>query len=182
MKMAMLKENFCMEWLRINFSNAFDMLYWTGEAEGTYKLNIDDVVADSSDPASYRTAYTVTIQAKNNTDSTWSYDSFILYVYDADALKIMVDGKSADEITMSNIDEISKMSQDEILALKRDIYLKNIISVNYGEYAWTEVADQIEWSLSDKNVASLNFLCLHLLISVHTSSVLNPISGFSLPH
>lgn len=140
-----------------NFSNAFDMLYWTGEAEGTYKLNIDDVVADSSDPASYRTAYTVTIQAKNNTDSTWSYDSFILYVYDADALKIMVDGKSADEITMSNIDEISKMSQDEILALKRDIYLKNIISVNYGEYAWTEVADQIEWSLSDKNVASLNY-------------------------
>ena len=71
------------------------MHYWTGEAEGTYKLNIDDVVADSSDPASYRTAYTVTIQAKNNTDSTWSYDSFILYVYDADALKIMVDGKSA---------------------------------------------------------------------------------------
>lgn len=140
-----------------NFSNAFDMIYWTGEAEGTYKLNIDDVVADSSDPASYRTAYTVTIQAKNNTDSTWSYDSFILYVYDADALKIMVDGKSADEITMSNIDEISKMSQDEILALKRDIYLKNIISVNYGEYAWTEVADQIEWSLSDKNVASLNY-------------------------
>lgn len=140
-----------------NFSNAFDMLYWTGEAEGTYKLNIDDVVADSSDPASYRTAYTVTIQAKNNTDSTWSYDSFIFYVYDADALKIMVDGKSADEITMSNIDEISKMSQDEILALKRDIYLKNIISVNYGEYAWTEVADQIEWSLSDKNVASLNY-------------------------
>lgn len=140
-----------------NFSNAFDMLYWTGEAEGTYKLNIDDVVADSSDSASYRTAYTVTIQAKNNTDSTWSYDSFIFYVYDADALKIMVDGKSADEITMSNIDEISKMSQDEILALKRDIYLKNIISVNYGEYAWTEVADQIEWSLSDKNVASLNY-------------------------
>ena len=100
----------------------------------------------------------MTLQAKNGEDSTWSYDSFLLYVYDADALKIMVDAASADSaIQMSNIAEISQMSQEQILALKRDIYLKNIISVNYGEYAWSEVADQIIWKSADSKVVSVNY-------------------------
>lgn len=128
-----------------------------GEASGKYTLNIEDVVADKNDPSSYRTVYTVTIQAKNGKDSTWSYDSFLLYVYDANALKIMVDGEDTDELTMSNMNTISKMSQDEILALKRDIYLKNIISVNYGEYAWNEVSDQIMWALDNNKALSVNY-------------------------
>ena len=85
------------------------------------------------------------------------YDSFLLYVYDADALKIWVDGEDKSSITMSNVSAISKMTQDEILALKRDINLKNIISVNYGEYAWSEIADQIKWKSSDNRVASVNY-------------------------
>lgn len=129
----------------------------SGSYIGSYSLPIDDVVATGS-PSSYRDVYTVTIRAKNGSDSTWSGDSFLLYVYDADALKILVNGKtSAGSVTMSNIAEISRMTQDQILALKRDVYLKNIISVNYGEYAWNEVSDQIVWASSDSGVASVNY-------------------------
>ncbi len=128
-----------------------------GAASGT--VTLDDLAfnANQSDPSSYRQVYTVTLQAKNGEDSTWSYDSFLLYVYDEDALKIMVDGASENRVQMSNIAEISRMSQEQILALKRDIYLKNIISANYGEYAWTEVADQIMWKSEDSTVASVNY-------------------------
>ena len=129
-----------------------------GSYSGSYALPIDSFSANNSNPTSYRQVYTVTVQAKNGTDSTWSYDSFLLYVYDADALKLWVDGKDAgSSLTMSNVESISKMSQEQILALKRDIYLKNIISVNYGEYAWTELADQIAWHSSDSGVASVNY-------------------------
>lgn len=129
-----------------------------GSYSGAYTLNIADVAASESDPSSYRQVYTVTLQAKNGEDSTWSYDSFLLYVYDADALKIMVDGAEAgNSLTMSNRDEISGMSQEQILALKRDIYLKDVISANYGQYAWAEVADQIAWASSNSDVASVNY-------------------------
>lgn len=100
--------------------------------------------------------YTVTIKAKNGADNTWSYDSFLLYVYDADALKIWVDGEDKDSVLLSNVERIADMDQAEILALKRDIPLKSMVSVNYGEYAWSELADQIVWKSSDSAIASVN--------------------------
>ncbi len=129
-----------------------------GSASGTFNLPISDINAVPGTPGSYREVYTVTLQAKNGTDSTWSYDSFLLYVYDEDALKIMIDGSNADDtLLMSNVEAISQMTQEQILELKRDIYLKNVISVNYGDYAWTEVADQIVWASDENSVASINY-------------------------
>ncbi len=128
----------------------------SGTFSGSFTLSDTDV-AGGGGPMSYRDVYTVTIQAKNGLDSTWSYDSFMLYIYDADALKIWIDGEDKSSFSMSNIPTISKMNQDQILALKRDIHLKNIISVNYGEYAWSELADQIVWKSSDSQVVSVNY-------------------------
>lgn len=129
-----------------------------GSYAGSFALDNINVEANPTDPTSYRDVYTVTVQAKNGSDSTWSYDSFVLYVYDADALQIMVDGQVADgTLVMSNREAFSKMSQEDILDLKRDIHLKNVISANYGEYAWAEVADQISWALSTKDAATLNY-------------------------
>lgn len=137
-----------------------------GTYTGSYTLSNLGVIADSSNPTSYRDVYTVTIQAKNGADSTWSYDSFLLYVYDADALQIMVDETTAgDSLTMSNRSEFSNGEtavntaewQEWVISLKRDIYLKNVISANYGAYAWTELADQISWASSDSSVASINY-------------------------
>lgn len=129
-----------------------------GSYAGSFALSDIGVNANPTDPTSYRDVYTVTARAKNGSDSTWSYDSFVLYVYDADALQIMVDGEVADgTLVMSNREAFSKMSQEDILKLKRDIHLKNVISANYGEYAWAEVADQISWALSSKDAATLNY-------------------------
>lgn len=127
---------------------------------GSYTFDIPKVTNG------YRDIYTVTVKARNSTldpakndnDSTWSYDSFVLYVYSDQALKIWIDGKAAEpSLTMSNVKEISKMSSEEILALKRDIYLKNVVSINYGDHAWGMISDQIKWKSSDDGVASINY-------------------------
>lgn len=131
----------------------------SGAYTGSHTLDIENFQA-TSDPTSYRQVYTVTIKAKNGTDSTWSYDSFLLYVYDADALRLMVDGKAAgDSLTMSNVERIQALKDrpEDILALDRDIYLKNMLSVNHGEYAWGEIADQMVWKSEDSSVASVNY-------------------------
>ena len=127
-----------------------------GTFTGSYRMNVPDFEATSDNPNSYRKVYTVTIQAKNGTDSTWSYDSFLLYVYDANALQILVDGAAGGNHTLSNRETFSEMDQEQILALNRDIYLKEIISINYGDYAWNEVADQIIWDV-EGDAATLNY-------------------------
>lgn len=67
---------------------------------GSFTMNIADVANE------YRDTYTVEVAAKNATDSTWSYDSFVLYVYDRAALQqLVVDGKdtaNGSTITLSN--------------------------------------------------------------------------------
>ncbi|MCQ2463807.1 MAG: hypothetical protein MJ177_10495 [Clostridia bacterium] len=126
--------------------------------EGEYLFKPDDVKASAVDSQSYRDIYTVTVKAKNGTDSTWSNDSFVLYVYDGDALKIMIDGKeTADEITLTNIPRISNMSHDELMKLDRDIYVKAAVCANYGEYAWKELTDKLSWDNSDSDTAQLMY-------------------------
>lgn len=128
------------------------------QVQGSFDLPIEDVGAKEGDPASYRDVYTITVQAKNGTDSTWSYDSFKLYVYDKDALQIMLDGEEAgDTVTLSNRKVFKDMPMDEILGKNRDISLSSKMSANYDQYAWTELADQIAWDSSDSEVASINY-------------------------
>lgn len=124
---------------------------------GSYTLNVADVQIDDSDPTSFRDVYTVTVRAMAGNNGTWSNDSFLLYVYDQDALDILIGGESVKDYKLSNRDEISKMSQTDILALNRDIQLKEVISTNYGERAWNALADQIIWKSSDSSVASINY-------------------------
>ena len=130
-----------------------------GVFNGSYTINDISVTADPEDKYSYRDIYTVTVEAKNGADSTWSRDSYILYVYDGDALKLWIDGEApADgKFTMTNIPTIRDMSQDQRIALRRDISLRNIISANYGEYAWSELGDQLKWESSNNAVATLNY-------------------------
>ena len=103
--------------------------------------------------------YTVNIKAKNRTDSTWSYDSFVFYVYNADALQILVNGSAVedDRLLLSNIQGISGMSSDEILKLERNITLRKVISINYGDYAWQQVTDKIAWAVENSDYASVNY-------------------------
>ena len=123
---------------------------------GTYNGQYDIPVTQVSEGTLYD-IYTVNVKAKNKKDSTWSYDSMLFYVYNSDALDILVNGQKGDEALLSNISNISGMSSEEILALNRDINLGNTISINYGDYAWAQVTDKIRWMSTDSSVASINY-------------------------
>lgn len=133
--------------------------YGDGNAnyKGSYTLDVSDVQIKDDDPTSFRDVYTVTVKAMAGNNGTWSYDSFLLYVYDQNALDILIGGESVEGYKLSNREQISNMSQEQILALNRDIQLKEVISTNYGERAWNALADQIIWKSGDSSVASINY-------------------------
>lgn len=135
---------------------AFTSRAVTDNGGGSYSGICVVPLADVND-GTLSDVYTVNIKAKNQTDSTWSYDSFAFYVYNADALQIMVDGKKTDKLLLSNIQGISGMSSDDILALERNITLRKAISINYGEYAWQQVTDKISWAVENSDTASVNY-------------------------
>lgn len=132
-----------------------------GNQSGSFTMNIADVTNG------YRDTYTVEVAAKNATDSTWSYDSFVLYVYDRAALQqLVVDGKdtaNGSAITLSNgekeyiqglIDsQNSTAAQQAVWDTGRDISLTADVSMD-PDKPWLEVPDQFAWSAEDTTAAS----------------------------
>ena len=128
---------------------------------GSFTMNIADVANE------YRDTYTVEVAAKNATDSTWSYDSFVLYVYDRVALQqFVVDGEdtaNGSAITLSNgekeyiqklIDsQNSTAAQQAVWNTGRDISLTADVSMD-PDNPWLEVPDQFAWSAEDTTTAS----------------------------
>lgn len=140
------------------------------DCTGSYTLSIPEVELSSDDKGSFRDVYTVALKAKNGPDATWSYDSFLLYVYSNEALRLWIDGEPAGgSLTMTNVPEISALyagrdfenAQAAVLAMNRDISLKRMISINYGDYAWDALCDRVAWSVEDNaergNVATVNY-------------------------
>ena len=125
-------------------------------ANGSYTLSIGEVP-----DGILKDIYTVTAKAKNASDSSWSTDSFVLHVYDKDSMKILVDNQDVDEATMDNNSYISRLYQNSgsqgILDLKRDIYLKRFIGINYGQYPWGSITDQVKWKSDNSKIASVNY-------------------------
>lgn len=132
-----------------------------GNQSGSFTMNIADVANG------YRDTYTVEVAAKNATDSTWSYDSFVLYVYDRAALQqFVVDGEdtaNGSAITLSNgekeyiqklIDsQNSTAAQQAVWDTGRDISLTADVSMD-PDKPWLEVPDQFAWSAEDTTAAS----------------------------
>lgn len=118
---------------------------------GSYTLDFEDVTGKLKD------VYTVTARIKNTGDEAYSYDSFVLYVYDAGAMKIWVDKQDSLNFTMNNEGRIAGMTSADIVALERNIALTNKLSINYGDYSYGLVTDQIEWKSSDSKAASINY-------------------------
>lgn len=115
----------------------------------------------------FRTIYDVSLQAKNTAEKDWSRDSFTLYIYDKNCLDILVqpvtkDGVTTvdvdgDKVTMSNEAWIASLTQDQILALNRDIDLQAAISINYGAHAWGEASDRIQGASENSKIAAVNY-------------------------
>ena len=104
--------------------------------------------------------YQVVLSVENSGEESPSTDSFPLYVYDADALKVQ-DGKG-DTISALTMDNTSKVSGTlptetaKILQLRQELGLIEYIGINYDEYRWNSFKDGIKWA-SDNNAISVNY-------------------------
>ncbi|WP_219930243.1 hypothetical protein, partial [Paenibacillus agaridevorans] len=125
------------------------------KSTGDFVLQIDAVDGSSQ---RLKDNYVVSIKAKNSSGTTWSYDSYYLYVYDADSLEIWVDGQQENAVTLSNIDRISNMSSEQILALNRDITLVKGTNINYSQFKDLNlITDQVAWDVANDDIATLNY-------------------------
>ena len=126
---------------------------------GTYTLTPSPVAAGS-----LKETYMVTLSVQNQGDAAPDVDAFPLYVYRAGALQLEQDGQKLDSLTMDNkatVEGYTPASQsgsngsvsEELLALREQLGLMEYVSINYGDYAWSQLADRIEWATSNPDVA-----------------------------
>ena len=120
-------------------------------------------------PGSHREVYIVSVKAKNDGDNVWGTDSFVLYVYSANALELVYDDylqNGANGTLMSNVPMIERLiagagsreaESKAIVALDREIALSSKLHINYDDYAWEQLRDQIAWKSSDSKVATVNY-------------------------
>ena len=123
---------------------------------GSYSLQLQSVQADN-----LKDTYQVVLSVENPGEESPSTDSFPLYVYNADALKVQ-DGKG-DTISKLTMDNTSKVSgtlpteTDKILQLRQELGLIEYIGINYDEYGWNSFKDGIRWLSSNNNAISVNY-------------------------
>ena len=122
---------------------------------GSYSLQLQSVQAGN-----LKDTYQVVLSVENPGEEAPSTDSFPLYVYDADALKVQ-DGKgqTISKLTMDNTSKVSGTLPTEtakILQLRQELGLIEYIGINYGKYGWNSFKDGIQWA-SDNNAISVNY-------------------------
>ena len=124
-------------------------------ASGSYSLSLRSVKAGY-----LKDTYQVVLSVENLGESP-STDSFPLYVYDADALKVQNDeGKTISELTMDNTSKVSgtlPTDTAKILQLRQELGLIEYIGINYDEYGWNSFKDGIKWLSSNNKAISVNY-------------------------
>ena len=124
-------------------------------ASGSYSLRLQRVEAGN-----LKDTYQVVLSVENLGESP-STDSFPLYVYDADALKVQDDkGQKISELTMDNTSKVSgtlPTDTAKILQLRQELGLIEYIGINYDEYGWNSFKDGIRWLSSNNNAISVNY-------------------------
>ena len=105
--------------------------------------------------------YQVVLSVENPGEESPSTDSFPLYVYDADALKVQNDkGEEISKLTMDNTSKVSgtlPTDTAEILQLRQELGLIEYIGINYDKYGWNSFKDGIQWLSSNNNAISVNY-------------------------
>ena len=122
---------------------------------GSYSLSLQSV-----QDGNLKDTYQVVLSVENPGESP-STDSFPLYVYDADALKVQDDkGKTISKLTMDNTSKVSgslPIDTAEILQLRQELGLIEYIGINYDKYGWNSFKDGIRWLSSNNNAISVNY-------------------------
>ena len=123
---------------------------------GSYSLPLQSVKAGN-----LKDTYQVVLSVENPGEESPSTDSFPLYVYDADALKVQNDkGDTISKLTMDNTSKVSgSLPTDtaKILQLRQELGLIEYIGINYDEYGWNSFKDGIRWLSSNNNAISVNY-------------------------
>ena len=123
---------------------------------GSVSLSLQSVKAGN-----LKDTYQVVLSVENPGEESPSTDSFPLYVYNADALKVQ-DGKG-DTISKLTMDNTSKVSgtlpteTDKILQLRQELGLIEYIGINYDKYRWNSFKDGIKWASDNNNAISVNY-------------------------
>ena len=123
---------------------------------GSFSLPLQSVKAGN-----LKDTYQVVLSVENPGEESPSTDSFPLYVYDADALKVLDD--KGNTISKLNMDNTSKVSGNlptdtaKILQLRQELGLIKYIGINYDEYGWNSFKDGIRWLSSNNNAISVNY-------------------------
>ena len=123
---------------------------------GNYSLLLQRVKAGN-----LKDTYQVVLSVENPGEESPSTDSFPLYVYDADALKVQ-DGKgqTISKLTMDNTSKVSgslPTETAEILQLRQELGLIEYIGINYDKYRWNSFKDGIKWASDNNNAISVNY-------------------------
>lgn len=122
---------------------------------GSYLLSLRSVTAGN-----LKDTYQVVLSVENPGEESPSTDSFPLYVYDADALKVQNDkGEEISKLTMDNTSKVSGTLPTDtagILQLRQELGLIEYIGINYDKYRWNSFKDGIQWA-SDNNAISVNY-------------------------
>ena len=123
---------------------------------GSFSLPLQRVKAGN-----LKDTYQVVLSVENPGEESPSTDSFPLYVYDADALKVQNDkGNTISKLTMDNTSKVSGSLPTvtaEILQLRQELGLIEYIGINYDEYGWNSFKDGIRWLSSNNNAVSVNY-------------------------
>ena len=126
------------------------------DTSGSYSLSLQSVKAGN-----LKDTYQVVLSVENPGEESPSADSFPLYVYDADALKVQDDeGKTISALTMDNTSKVSGSLPTDtagILQLRQELGLIEYIGINYDEYGWNSFKDGIRWLSSNNNAISVNY-------------------------
>ena len=138
-----------------NTTKAVDSVRLSGTS-GSFPLSLQSVQAGN-----LKDTYQVVLSVENPGEEAPSTDSFPLYVYDADALKVQDDkGQTISELTMDNTSKVSgtlPTDTAEILQLRQELGLIEYIGINYDEYGWNSFRDGIRWLSSNNNAISVNY-------------------------
>ena len=123
---------------------------------GSFPLSLQSVKA-----CNLKDTYQVVLSVENPGEESPSTDSFPLYVYDADALKVQNDkGETISKLTMDNTSKVSGSLPTvtaEIMQLRQELGLIEYIGINYDEYGWNSFKDGIRWLSSNNNAISVNY-------------------------
>ena len=122
------------------------------EPVGSVTVNVSTV-----DSSRLLDVYTVNLKAKNPSDEAWSYDSYNVYVYNASAMKILVNGILAhDEIIMGYDFEDGEVMRTINFLQNRAMFgmeLIKTIKIDDKSYAWSLIADRVTWKVEGESVS-----------------------------